>query len=102
MVRATEAEALGSELDRVTTPKTLTGIVSAAHKAPQVYHGHAGRGGAGNWRGNAEEEERKLRDAEEERVRKGVESTVQAEVQQLQKAPEKTYRAPREEEKVGK
>ena len=101
VVLTTEAEAASSELARVTTSRTLSGVASAAKKAPQVYQGHGGRGGAGNWRGNLEEE-KKVREAEEERAMKDVERRVQDEVLLSLKAPEKAYRAPREAEKVGK
>lgn len=58
-----------------------------------MYQGHGGRGGAGNWRVNFEEEKRK-REEEEQRVRREVERRVNEEVGTSLKPPGTAYRGP--------
>lgn len=58
-----------------------------------MYQRHGGRGGAGNWRGDLEEEETK-REEEEERVRREVETRVNEEVDMNLKPPGAAYRGP--------
>lgn len=92
VVYTPESSASTSELERVTTARAVNDAVGSAKKGPQVYQGHGGRGGAGNWSGNFEEEKRKREKEGEERVRWEVERRVNEEVGMSLKPPGAAYR----------
>ena len=92
VVYTPELSAATSELERVTTARAVNNAAGGAKKEPQVYQGHVGRGGAGNWRGNFDEEKRKRE--EEERVKREVERRVNEEVGMSLKPPRAAYRGP--------
>ena len=93
IVYTSESSASTSELERVTTARAINNAIGSAREGPQVYQKHSGRGGAGNWRGNFEEEKRK-REEEEEGVRREVERRVNEEVGMSLKPPGAAYRGP--------
>lgn len=91
VVYTPESSASTSELERVKMARAVNDAVGSAKKGPQVYHGHGGRGGAGNWRGNLDEEKRKREKEDEERVKLELERRVSEEVGMSLKPPEAAY-----------